>query len=107
VNAAHAWHLEARHLLLIGRLDQAERALAGLDPGPFPPASRAAYELVVAGIALRPIPTKVARAALVRAGRAARRAGIPALIAEVESASFLLSTPAARLIAWRGATPPA
>src|SRR6202050_1265583 len=42
VNAAHARHLEIRRLLLIGRLDEAERALAALDPAPFPPASRAA-----------------------------------------------------------------
>jgi hypothetical protein len=43
VNAAHARHLEIRRLVLIGRLDEAERALAGLDPASFPPASRAAY----------------------------------------------------------------
>jgi len=102
VNAAHARHLEVRRLLLIGRLDEAERALAKLDPAPFPPASRAAYELAVAGIAMRRLRTKVAHAALARAERAARQAGIPALIAEVESASLVLNTPAARLIA-RGA----
>jgi hypothetical protein len=99
VNAAHARHLEVRRLLLIGRLDEAERALAALDPAPFPPASRAAYELVVAGIAMRRIRAKAARAALARAERAARQAGIPALLAEVESASLVLNTPAARLIA--------
>src|ERR1043165_6288356 len=44
VNAAHARYLEVRRLLLIGRLDEAEHALAGLDPAPFPPASRAAHE---------------------------------------------------------------
>jgi hypothetical protein len=99
VNAAHARHLEVRRLLLIGRLDEAEHALSGLDPTPFPPASRAAYELVVAGIAMRRIRAKVARAALARAERAAHQAGIPALIAEVESASLALNTPAARLIA--------
>src|SRR5271170_7274819 len=49
VNAAHARTLEVRRLLLIGRLDEAERKLADLDPTPFPPASRAAHELVVAG----------------------------------------------------------
>jgi hypothetical protein len=87
---------------LIGRLDEAERALAKLDPAPFPPASRAAYELAVAGIAMRRLRTKVARAALARAERAARQAAIPALMAEVESASLVLNTPAARLIA-RGA----
>ena len=99
VNAAHARYLEVRRLLLIGRLDEAERALAELDPAPFPPALRAAHELVVAGIAMRRLRTKAARAALARAERAARHAGIPALTAEVESASLVLNTPAARLIA--------
>jgi hypothetical protein len=99
VNAAHARYLEVRRLLLIGRLDEAERALAELDPAPFPPASRAAHELVVAGIAMRRLRTKTARAALVRAELAARQARIPALTAEVESAFLVLNTPAARLIA--------
>jgi hypothetical protein len=53
LNAAHARYLEARRFLLIGRLDEAERALAQLDPARFPPASRAAHALVVAGIAMR------------------------------------------------------
>src|SRR5580704_8613046 len=99
VNAAHARNLEVRRLLLIRRLDEAERRLAGLDPAPFPPASRAAHELVVAGIAIRRLRTKAARAALARAGRAARAADVPALTAEVDSAALLLRTPAARLIA--------
>jgi hypothetical protein len=99
VNAGYARHLEIRHLLLIGRLDQAERTLAELDPAPFPPSSTAAHELVVAGIAMRRLRTKAARAALARAGRAARHAGIPALTVEVENASLVLNTPAARLIA--------
>jgi hypothetical protein len=98
-NAAHARYLEARRLLLIGRVDEAERALAGFDPAPFPPASRTAHELVVAGIALRRLHTKPARAALARAERAARDARIPALTAEVESARLVLDTPAARLTA--------
>jgi hypothetical protein len=98
-NAAYARYLEVRRLLLIGRLDEAERRLAGLDPGPFPPASRIVLELVVAGIAMRRLRTKAARAALARAERAARRARIPALTAEVESAFLVLNTPAARLIA--------
>jgi hypothetical protein len=99
VNAAHARNLEVRRLLLIGRLDEAEHALAELDPAPFPPALKAAHELVVAGIAMRRLRTKTARAALARAERAALHAGIPALMAEVESASLVLNTPAARLIA--------
>ena len=60
---------------------------------------RAAYELVVAGIAIRRLRTEAARAAIARAERAAGYAGIPGLMAEVESASLSLSTPAARLIA--------
>jgi hypothetical protein len=102
LNAAYARYLEVRRLLLIGRLDEAERMLADLDPAAFPPASRTAHELVVAGIAMRRLRTKEARAALARAGQAAHHAGIPALTAEVESASLVLNTPAARLIA-RGA----
>jgi hypothetical protein len=99
VNAAHARYLEVRRLLLIGRIDEAERALAELDPALLPPASRTAHELVVAGIAMRRLRTKAARAALARADRAARHARIPALTAEVESAFLVLNTPAARLIA--------
>jgi hypothetical protein len=99
VNAAHARNLEVRRLLLIGRLDEVKHALAELDPAPFPPALKAAHELVVAGIAMRRLRTKTARAALVRAERAARVADIPALTAEVESASLVLNTPAARLTA--------
>src|SRR6478609_8697057 len=91
VNAAHARYLEVRRLLLIGRLDEAERVLADLDPAPFPPASRAVHELVVAGIAMRRLRTKPARAALARAGRAAQHARIPALAAEVESAFLVLN----------------
>ena len=97
-NAAHARHLEVRRLLLIGRLDEAERALAQIDPESFPSASKAAHELVVAGIAIRRLRTQAARAALSRAQRAAAQAGIPALTVEVESAFQVLNTPAARLI---------
>jgi hypothetical protein len=99
VNAAHARHLEIRRLVLTGRLGEAERRLAELDPTPLPPALRASHELVAAGIAMRRLRVKWARAALVRANTAAVRAGIPALIAEVENASLVLATPAARLIA--------
>jgi hypothetical protein len=98
-NAAHARYLEVRRLVLIGRLDEAERAVADLDPAAFPPALRTAHELVVAGIAIRRLRTKAARAALARAEHAARHAGIRALTAEVESAALVLNTPAARLIA--------
>ena len=99
MNAAYGQYLEVRHLLLIGRLEEAEQRLDEIDPAPFPPTFRTAYELVVAGIALRRLRIKTARAALARASSAARQAGIPALMAEVESTSLALDTPAARLIA--------
>jgi len=98
-NAAHARYLEVRRLLLIGQLDGAERALGELDAAKLTPALRAAHELVVAGIAIRRIRTKDARAALMRAERAARDAGIPALWAEVDAALRILNTTAARRIA--------
>ena len=99
LNAAHARHLEVRRLLLIGRIDEAACTLVQLNPSPFPPASRTAHELVVAGVAMRRLRPRTARAALARAERAARDARIPALTAEVERALHALSTPAARLIA--------
>src|SRR2546423_2034454 len=51
VNAAHARYLELRRIVLVGRLGEAERALAALDPGALPPALRTVHELMVAGIA--------------------------------------------------------
>jgi hypothetical protein len=97
VNAAHARYLEIRRLLLIGRLDEAERALAELDPAPLPPASKTVHELMLAGIAIRRLRSRAARAALARAGDAARQARIPALAAEVEDALRVLKAPIARL----------
>ena len=102
LNAAHARNLQIRRLLLIGQLDEAERMLAGPDPIPLPSALEAARELAVAGIAIRRLQTKAARAALTRAERAAREAAIPGLMAEVESASLVLNTPAARLVSRDG-----
>jgi hypothetical protein len=101
-NAAHARYIQVRRLLLIGHLDEAERALAELDPASFPPASRTVHELMLAGIAMRRIQTQAARAALARAESAARKSAIPALMAEVATASLVLNTPAARLIAHGG-----
>ena len=97
-NAAHAHYLKSRYFLLIGRLDEAERLLVGFDPSPLPPASRAAHELIVAGVAMRRLRIKAARASLARAEHAARQARIAPLLAEVESAALVLDTPAARLI---------
>ena len=105
LNAGFARYLEVRRLLLIGRLDEAERMLGDLDPSLFPPATRTFHELVIAGIAMRRLRMKEARSALTRAGQSARKAAIPALMAEVESASRILNTPAARLIAGGGERP--
>jgi hypothetical protein len=99
VNAAHARYLEVRRLLLMGRLDDVERMLADVDPAPFPPALRAAHELIIAGIAIRRLRTKAAGEALARAKVAARHAGITALDAEVEGALRALRMTAARRIA--------
>jgi len=98
LNAAYARYLQVRRLLLIGRVDEAERMLAGVDPAPLPAGSKAAFELAVAGIATRRLNTKTARAAFARAQRAAQRAGIRALSTEIENAALVLKTPAARAL---------
>jgi hypothetical protein len=97
VNATHALHLEVRRLLLLGHLDEAENKLDAAPAALLPPALEAARDLIVAGIAMRRVSAKAARAALARAHRAAMRAGIRGLVAEVETASAMLDAPAARL----------
>jgi len=98
LNAAHARNLGARRLLLLGRLDEAEHLLAGVDPGRLTPPAKATHELVVAGIAVRRLQTAAAASAFARATEAARASGMPALGAEVEGAALVLKTPAARLL---------
>ncbi len=104
-NAAHAGYLAIRRLLLIGRLDKAEEMIERFDPEPLPAVSRAAYELVLFGIAVRRLRIKTARAALTRAEHIARDARIVSLVAEVESAARVLDAPAARLITQGEARP--
>lgn len=98
-NAAYARCLQARRLLLIGRIEEAGEKLALVDPALFPPALRAAYELVLAGIAIRHLDAATARAAATRARDAARHASLPALTAETEATFDALDAPVARLIA--------
>lgn len=105
LNAAHAGMLAVRRLLLIGRLAEAAALLAAIDPVPLPPPLRAAHALAAAGIAIRRLHTATARQAFTRAAAAARRAGIPALIQEVEDAATVLQRPAARAIADGGERP--
>jgi tetratricopeptide (TPR) repeat protein len=97
LNAAHARQLAVRRSLLLGRLDEADAQLRKLDAA-LPPALQASHELIVAGLAMRRLRVEPARAALIRAGNAARQSGIPALGAEVHAAAQMLVTPAARLI---------
>ena len=103
LNAAHARYLEIRRLLLIGRLDDADALLIQIDRGALYPALQTAHELIVAGIAIRRIRTRPAKAALDRAAQAARVSRIPALAAEVEAAARILAQPVARLISRGGA----
>ena len=102
-NAAHAGYLMARRLLLIGRLDEAQAILEGMEVAALPTASRAGAWLVAAGIATRRIETGPARAALDRAAAAAEAAAIAAVIAEVAQAVRTFEAPAARLLE-RGGT---
>ena len=97
-NAAQARYVEVRRLVLIGRLDEADKMLAALDPAGLPPAVRVVHELAIAGVGMRRLRIRVARDALTEAQQAARQAGIPALTAEVASAARLLATPATRVI---------
>jgi hypothetical protein len=97
VNVAHAAYLEVQWLILIGRIDAAERLLGTLDAASVPAALAATHHLAAASIAMRRVRARDARAALERAAHEAQRAGIPALRAEVDAACGVLATPAARV----------
>jgi len=97
-NAAHARLLQIRRQLLLGRVDEADGALATLERDR--PARLAAVAALVAfEIAIRRGRAEMARTALVAARDAAARSGIGALEAEVEHAGRTLVLPAARLVA--------
>lgn len=98
-NALQARLIAARRLLLLGRLDAAAAALAGLDTRGLPPMLQAVAELAAAEVALRSLRTAAARAALARAEAAAEQSQVPALRAEVAEAHAALERPAARRIA--------
>jgi len=98
---ANAWHarlIAVRRLLLLGRLDEAAASLARLDVRGLPPSLAAMAELAAAEVALRSLHTATARVALGQASEAARRAGVPALLAEVDEARTVLDRPAARWV---------
>ncbi len=96
-NATHARLLQIRRQLLLGRVDEADGALATL-AADLPPRLAAVSALVAFEIALRRGRAEAARTALDAARQAAARSGIGALVAEVEQAGRTLILPAARLI---------
>ncbi|MGN6525846.1 MAG: helix-turn-helix domain-containing protein [Burkholderiaceae bacterium] len=102
-NAQQARLIALRRLLLIGRLDDAAAGLAAIDVGALPPPLQAVAALAQAELALRSVRTGAARDALARARAAAQRAGIPALLAEVDDARATLERPAARRVLAGGA----
>jgi hypothetical protein len=97
-NALHVRLVGVRRLLLLGRLEEADAALARLDVKGAPASLAAVFELARAEIALRHVRAKQAKLLFARSRSAAIAAGIPALVAEVERAQRALSSPAARLI---------
>ncbi len=104
-NALQARLIAARRLLLIGRLDEAATTLARLEVHGLPPSLAAVAELIAAELALRSLRIEPAQAALLRAQRAAARAGVPALLAEVAEARAALGRPAARRLFAGGEQP--
>ena len=104
-NALQARLVAARRLLLLGRLEEAAVALSRLDARGVPPSLAAVTELIAADLALRSLRAGAAQAALARAHGAARRARVPALLAEVEEARTALGRPAARRLSAGGEQP--
>jgi tetratricopeptide (TPR) repeat protein len=97
-NAMQARLIALRRLLLLGRLADADAALAALDIDGLTPALAAVAELGAAELALRSLRIAPAQAALARAHAAASRARVPALLAEVARAREVFDQPAARRI---------
>lgn len=97
-NAQHARLIAVRRSLLLGRLTAAADELARIDVQALPPPLRAVAGLAAGEVALRSLRTADARAALAPAREAARQAGIPALLAEVDDALAALERPAARCL---------
>src|SRR2546430_13056348 len=77
-NALHARLVGVRRLLLLGRLDEGEAALARLDPKGAPAPLASLFGLSRAAIALRRVRAKEAERFLARPPRAALAAGVPA-----------------------------
>ena len=101
-NVQQAYLISARRFLLLGRLGQAQAALAHINGLAASPAQVAVAELVAADLALRSLHITAAKAALGRAQVAAQRAQIPALLAEVAEAHTVFARQAARCFSAQG-----
>lgn len=97
-NAMHARIIAARRLVLLGRLQSAEVALARIDILGLPPLLVAMAELTAAELALRALRVSEGMTALARARAAAARSRAPALMGEVDQALAVFDRPAARLL---------
>lgn len=97
VNRTFVRLLRVRHLLLLGRVEEA-RSLLALDLGGAPPRLRAHAELLRADLAARRKHVLEAEAAIARARTAARAAALPPLSAQVERLAAEIGAPVARLV---------
>ena len=97
-NALHARLVELRRQLLLGRVAATARALRALDLRGASSVHMARAHLIEAELALRSLQSSRARNALDRARAFARRSGVPALSAEVDSVGRVLRVPAGRVI---------
>lgn len=98
INAALARLIAARRLILLGRLDDAALALPAMDFTGLPPLLAAMTALATAELAARALRSRDAVAATDRGLAIARRAGVPALIAEAQALRDLLDQPVARRV---------
>jgi tetratricopeptide (TPR) repeat protein len=86
-----------RLLVLLGRLDQAEAALAQLDRRGLPDRMRALLSLLAADVAMRGLRPSDARGALARAHVAAESSGIASLVDDATRKLRELDAPVGRL----------
>ena len=97
-NLALAHLTRARQFLLLGRVEKAEQERSMVSLTNAPAKVVALAELVRSDIETRKVHATKASGALSNARRAARRAGVPALSAEIDKARVQLERPAARVL---------
>ena len=97
-NAQYARLVQARGHLLVGQIDRASEIVLSVDSAGLPSSLIAMAELTKAEVALRSLDVNAADEALHRAGKAARHAGISAIVAEVTATRAAMANPAARRV---------